>query len=78
MFGLHAGRRVVTATFWQLLAPGEVTHVDADLRLTRQIAFPDPPKHQLRHEDLTAHRIVAARVGGVGDGLSAAWHTRLS
>ena len=54
LFGLHAGRRVVTATFWQLLAPGEVTHVDADLRLTRQIAFPDPPKHQLRHEDLTA------------------------
>ncbi len=39
---------------WQLLVPGELVHVDADLRLTRQIAFPDPPKHQLRHEDLTA------------------------
>jgi predicted glutamine amidotransferase len=39
---------------WQLLAPGELVHVDADLRLTRQIAFPDPPKHQLRHEDLTS------------------------
>lgn len=39
---------------WQLLAPGELVHVDADLRLTRQLAFPDPPKHQLRHEDLTA------------------------
>jgi predicted glutamine amidotransferase len=39
---------------WQLLAPGELVHVDADLRLTRQLAFPDPPKHQLRHEDLSA------------------------
>jgi predicted glutamine amidotransferase len=39
---------------WQLLAPGELVHVDAELRPTRQIAFPDPPKHQLRHEDLTS------------------------
>jgi predicted glutamine amidotransferase len=39
---------------WQLLAPGELAHVDGDLRLTRQIALPDPPKHQLRHEDLTS------------------------
>jgi glutamine amidotransferase len=38
---------------WQPLAPGEVVHVDADLRIDRRIAFPDPPKHQLRHEDLT-------------------------
>jgi glutamine amidotransferase len=39
---------------WQLLAPGELVHVDADLRIDRHIAFPEPPKHQLRHEDLTA------------------------
>jgi len=39
---------------WQLLAPGELVHVDADLRINRRIAFRDPPKHQLRHEDLTA------------------------
>jgi glutamine amidotransferase len=39
---------------WQLLAPGELVHVDADLRIDRRIAFPDPPKHQLRHDDLTA------------------------
>ncbi len=39
---------------WQLLAPGELVHVGADLRVTRQLAFPEPPKHQLRHEDLTA------------------------
>jgi predicted glutamine amidotransferase len=39
---------------WQLLEPGELVHVDADLRVNRQITFPDPPKHQLRHEDLTS------------------------
>lgn len=39
---------------WQLLAPGELVHVDADLQINRRIAFPDPPKHQLRHDDLTA------------------------
>jgi len=39
---------------WQLLAPGELVHVDADLQIDRRIAFPGPPKHQLRQEDLTA------------------------
>jgi glutamine amidotransferase len=39
---------------WQLLPPGELVHVDAELQIDRRIAFPDPPKHQLRHEDLTA------------------------
>jgi predicted glutamine amidotransferase len=39
---------------WQLLAPGELVHVDADLQIDRCIAFRDLPKHQLRHEDLTA------------------------
>lgn len=39
---------------WQLLAPGELVHVDGDLEFTRRLAFPGPPKHQLRHDDLTA------------------------
>lgn len=39
---------------WELLAAGELVHVDADLRIDRRIAFAGPPKHQLRHEDLTA------------------------
>ncbi len=39
---------------WQLLAPGELVYVDADLQIDRRIAFADAPKHQLRHEDLTA------------------------
>jgi predicted glutamine amidotransferase len=38
---------------WQLLEPGELVHVDADLQIDRRIVFPDPPKHQLRREDLT-------------------------
>jgi glutamine amidotransferase len=38
---------------WQLLAPGELVHVDADLQIDRRIALPDAPKHQLRHADLT-------------------------
>jgi len=39
---------------WQLLAPGELVHVAADLQIDRRIPFPDPPKHQLRREDLPA------------------------
>jgi predicted glutamine amidotransferase len=39
---------------WQLLVPGEFVHVDAELQIDHRIAFPDPPKHQLRHADLTA------------------------
>jgi hypothetical protein len=30
-----------------------LVHVDAGLQINRRIALPDPPKHQLRHEDLT-------------------------
>jgi len=37
---------------WSLLAPGELVHVGADLEITRHIAFPDPPRRQLRREDL--------------------------
>ena len=44
---------------WQLLAPGELVHVDADVRPTRQLAFPDPPKHQLCHEDLTSQAVAS-------------------
>jgi predicted glutamine amidotransferase len=39
---------------WQVLAPGELVHVNADLRIDCRVAVPGPPKHQLRHEDLTA------------------------
>ncbi|MUL85171.1 MULTISPECIES: class II glutamine amidotransferase [unclassified Mycolicibacterium] len=39
---------------WQLIAPGELVHVDADLGIDRRLAFPDPPRHLLRPEDLSA------------------------
>lgn len=33
---------------WRLLDAGELVHVDADLNITRRLAFPDPPRHLLR------------------------------
>jgi predicted glutamine amidotransferase len=37
---------------WRLLEPGELVHVDAALQITRSLALPDPPRHQLRRADL--------------------------
>ncbi len=37
---------------WRLLDPGELVHVDVDLRITRSLALPDPPRHRLRLADL--------------------------
>lgn len=37
---------------WQALAPGELVHVDAGLRLTREVVLPDPPAHPLRRSGL--------------------------
>ena len=39
---------------WQLIAPGELVHVDADLRIDTRVAFPDPPRHLLHRDDLSA------------------------
>jgi glutamine amidotransferase len=39
---------------WRLIAPGELVHVDADLRINTRVAFPDRPRHLLRREDLSA------------------------
>ena len=39
---------------WQLMEPGELVHIDADLQINRRIALPNPPKRQLREDDLTA------------------------
>lgn len=38
---------------WSLIAPGELVHVDAGLRVTREVVLPDPPSNQLRREDLS-------------------------
>jgi predicted glutamine amidotransferase len=41
------------AARWQLIEPGELIHVDAGLRISRDLALPDPPRHQLRPDDLS-------------------------
>ncbi|MGB3523685.1 MAG: class II glutamine amidotransferase [Mycobacterium sp.] len=41
-------------TRWEPIEPGHLVHVDAGLRITRQLVLPDPPARQLRREDLTA------------------------
>jgi predicted glutamine amidotransferase len=38
---------------WQLLVPGELVHVDADLQIDRRIALSHSPKHRLRRQDLS-------------------------
>jgi predicted glutamine amidotransferase len=39
---------------WCLLHPGELVHVDGDLQISRTMILPDPPRHLLRREDLSA------------------------
>lgn len=47
---------------WQLIAPGELVHVDAGLAINRRLVFPHPPRHQLRREDLTAKAAASQHV----------------
>jgi glutamine amidotransferase len=56
---LAEGAAVVVATEpmdedpgWSALAPGELLHVARDLRVTRRVALPEPPRHALRLADL--------------------------
>jgi glutamine amidotransferase len=65
---LAARRSVVLATErmdedagWTALAPGELVHVDHELRVTRELALPDPPAHPLRLADLDAKAAAAQR-----------------
>ena len=41
------------AARWQLIEPGELVHIDAGLQISRDLVLPDPPRHQLRPEDLS-------------------------
>jgi glutamine amidotransferase len=38
---------------WRLIDPGELIHVDAGLRISRDLVLPDSPRNQLRREDLS-------------------------
>jgi glutamine amidotransferase len=58
---LHQQPSVVFATEpmddaarWQLLEPGELVHVDAGLHISRDLVFPDPPRHLLSAEELSS------------------------
>lgn len=39
---------------WQLLAAGELVHVDSALQIRRDVVLADPPTHQLHRDDLNA------------------------
>jgi glutamine amidotransferase len=38
---------------WRLLEPGELVHVDSELRVSRGVVLPDPPRHLLSRSDLS-------------------------
>ncbi|MFV1365336.1 class II glutamine amidotransferase [Mycolicibacterium elephantis] len=62
---LHDAPSVVVASEpmddgpWQLLNPGELVHVGADLKITRRMVLPDPPLHPLKRSDLDPATAVA-------------------
>jgi predicted glutamine amidotransferase len=49
------------AARWQLIEPGELIHVDAGLQISRDLVLPDPPRHQLRPEDLSPAALASLR-----------------
>ena len=51
-----ASQPMDTNPLWRLLEPGELIHVDADLRVTSTIVVPDPPASML---ELTAQEEAA-------------------
>lgn len=58
---LLASEPMDTDPGWTELAPGELVHVDADLRITRELLLPDPPRHRLRIADLSGAAADAQR-----------------
>jgi predicted glutamine amidotransferase len=48
---------------WSLIAAGELVHVDAELRVSRDLVLPDPPTHLLRQSDLSARAQQAQHTG---------------
>ena len=51
---VFASERMDDDPRWRLLVPGELVHVDSALHITSDVVLPDPPRHQLRPEDLNA------------------------
>ena len=46
---------------WRDLPPGELVHVDEHLNVEMTVVAPDPPRHQLRLEDLGVHAAASQR-----------------
>jgi predicted glutamine amidotransferase len=51
---------------WSLLGAGELVHVDAELRVSRDLVLPDPPTHLLRQSDLSVRAQQAQHTGARG------------
>src|SRR3954454_8298249 len=49
---------------WRNLAPGELVHVDAELRAHTSIALPEPPRHRLTLMDLDARAAASQAPAG--------------
>jgi predicted glutamine amidotransferase len=47
-----ASERMDDNPHWRQMEPGALLHVGPDLRITHEIALPDPPAHQLTLDDL--------------------------
>jgi glutamine amidotransferase len=60
---VFASERMDDDPRWSLLACGELVHVDAALRVTRNVVLPDEPRHLLRREDLSAPVEMAQHTG---------------
>ncbi|MCW2652874.1 MAG: hypothetical protein QOE41_2830 [Mycobacterium sp.] len=51
---VFASERMDDDPDWELIDSGMLVHVDDQLRITRRIVLPDPPRYQLHRSDLTS------------------------
>ena len=51
---VFASERMDDDPRWRLIDPGELVHVDRGLQITSDLVLPNPPRHQLRLEELSA------------------------
>jgi glutamine amidotransferase len=54
-----ASERMNANLGWRLLEPGELVHVDSELRVTSTIAVPDPPAHMIVLSEMTTREAIA-------------------
>ena len=54
-----ASERMNANLAWRLLEPGELVHVDSELRVTSTIAVPEPPAHMIDLSTMTTREALA-------------------